>query len=152
MAIEAPLSSYKKNTFKIIIVVLISLSIYCVYDGYYNKKFIKTHTFEDVPDSTLLFNKKSPPYLIVGAVLLTGCFFVIRNKKIIADETDITIDGKQKISYESIQKIDKTNFKSKGYFVITYTGEGGKEINKKINDRTYDNLDKILDELVAKIT
>ena len=79
-------------------------------------------------------------------------WFAIRNKKLIADENELVINDKQRIPYDSIQKIDKTYFKSKGRFVITYKDDNGKEVDRKINDRQYDNLEPILDHLVAKIT
>ena len=39
-----------------------------------------------------------------------------------------------------------------GYFIITYKNKDGKEINRKLSDRKYDNLAPILDHLVEKIT
>ena len=153
MAIEAPISKYKKNTLRFGIVILIAFAIYCVYDGYYNEKFMKKHTDESGnPDSTLVFNKKSPPYLIGGAVVLGAYLFVIRNKKIIAGENELIISDKKRIPYDSIQKIDKTHFEKKGFFIITYKDASGSENEYKISDRTYDNLAAIVDELVAKIS
>ncbi len=64
----------------------------------------------------------------------------------------LIISDKKKISYDSIQKIDKTKFKSKGYFVVTYKNDDGGEVAQKISDKTYDNLEPILELLVAKIT
>jgi hypothetical protein len=153
MAIEAPLSKFKKNNFKIGIAICIGLAIYCIYDGYYNKKFIEKNTNEDgSPNSTLVFNQKSPPFFIGAAVLLGGYLFIMRNKKIIADEKELIISDKEKIPYDSIEKIDKTNFDSKGYFTITYKDKGGGEVNRRISDRKYDNLAAILEHLVAKIS
>ncbi|UCF43608.1 MAG: hypothetical protein JSV99_01375 [Planctomycetota bacterium] len=153
MAIEAPLSKFKKNNFKISIAICVGLAIWFAYDGYYNEDFKAKHTGEDgTPDSTLAFNQKSPPYLIGAAVLLGAHLFAIRNKKVIADEKELIISDKEKIPYDSIEKIDKTNFDSKGHFTITYKDEAGSEVNRKISDRTYDNLAAILEHLVAKIT
>jgi hypothetical protein len=56
------------------------------------------------------------------------------------------------VPYTSIQKIDKTHFSKKGFFVITYTDKGGKEVDRKMSDRKYDNLGPVLDHLVAKIS
>lgn len=153
MAIEAPLSKFKKNSFKIGVAVCIGLAIYCVYDGYYNKKFIEKNTNADgSPNSTLLFNQKSPPYLIGAAVLLGAYLFTIRNKKVVADENELIISDKERIPYNSIQKIDKTLFKSKGFFTITHKNNDGREVDRKLSDRTYDNLAAILEHLVAKIS
>jgi len=153
MAIEAPISKFKRNGLIIWMVVCIVVGAYCTYDGYFNEKFKEKHTNEDgTPDSTLSFNRKSPPFFVGAGILLGAYWFVIRNKKLIAGETELVFSDKDKIAYDSIQKIDKTHFKSKGRFVITYKDENGKEVNRKISDRTYDNLEPILDHLVAQIT
>jgi len=153
MAIEAPISKFKKNNLKIYIVVLVGIAIWCVYDGYFNEDWIKKHTDADGnPKTYLVFNKKAPQYFIGAAALLGAYLFVIRNKKIIAGENELIINDKDKISYDSIQKIDKTRFGSKGYCIITYKDEDGSEINRKLSGKTYDNLEAILDELVVKIS
>jgi len=153
MAIEAPVSRFRKNNLKIYIVVCAALATWFAYDGYFNKKFIEKHTDEEGnPDSTLVFNQKAPPFFAGAAVLLGVYLLTIKNKKIIADESELIISPKEKISYDSIQKIDKTNFESKGYFILTYEDEQGHQINRKISDRKYDNLGPILDHLVAKIS
>ncbi len=153
MAIEAPISKFKKNNLKIYIAVCIGLAIWCIYDGYFNEDWIKEHTNPDgTPKAYLVFNKKAP-YFFAGAGVLLGIYLsVIKNKKLIADENDLVISAKEKIAYDSIQKIDKTNFDSKGYFIVTYKSESGSEVNRTISDKTYDNLQAILDHLVAKIS
>ena len=153
MAIEAPLSKHKKNNFKIGIAICIGLAIWFAYDGYFNETFIEKHKDADGnPDSTLAFNQKSPPFFIGAAVLLGVYLLAVRNKKVITDEKELIIDDKERISYDSIQKINKTHFGSKGYFIITYKNKNGGEVNRKLSDRTYDNLTAVLDELVTKIT
>lgn len=153
MAIEAPLSKHKRNTFLIWMVVLIGFGVYCIYDGYFNEAFIEKNTDADgKADSTLLFNQKSPPFFIAAAVILGVWLLAIKNKKLTADDTELVIDGKKKIPYESIQKIDKTLFESKGHFTLTYRGQNGKEVDITLSDRTYDNLGAVLEHLVAKIS
>jgi hypothetical protein len=153
MAIEAPISKSKRNNLKIYIVVCILIAVWFGYDGYFNEKFKQKHTDKNgKPDSTLVSNQKAPPVFIAVAVLLGVYFFAIRNKRLIADENELVISNKEKISYDSIQKIDKTSFDSKGFFLITYKKQDGREVNRKISDRTYDNLAAILDKLVAKIS
>ena len=153
MAIEAPISKFKKNNLKIYIAVCIGLAIWCIYDGYFSEKFEKDHT-DDAGNAMgwLVVNRKAPPYLIGAAVLFGACLFAIRNKKLLADENDLIISDRKRISYSSIQKIDKTYFDKKGFFVITYKDKDGNEVNRRISDRKYDNLAAILDHLVAKIT
>ena len=151
MAIIAPISKYKKNTLRIFIVALIGLSIYCAYDGYYNQKFIEKNTEDGVQNSTLVFNRKAPPFMIGAAVIIGINLLLIRNKKVTADDQTV-ITCKQKISYDSIEQIDKTHFDSKGFFIITYKNEQGNNSQLKLSDRTYDNLSAVLDEIVSKIS
>ncbi len=153
MAITAPLSKYKKNNVKLYIAACIAITIWCIYDGYYNEKWIKEHTDPDgTPQTYLVFNRKAPYYLGGAAVLFGAYFFFFFLKKIAAESNELIINDSEKITYDSIEKIDKTNFKSKGYFVITYKDSGGREANRKISDRMYDNLEAVLNEVVAKIS
>ncbi len=157
MAVEAPLSKFKKNGFKIYITVLAALAIWFAYDGYLNKDFIKKHTLDHDtentrPDVTLVFNQKAPLFLLAGAAALAVYFFMTKDRKLTADDTALTINGKKVIAYDKIERIDKTHFDAKGYFVITYVAGGGKETDLKLSDRVYDNLSAVLDELVAKIS
>ncbi len=153
MAIEAPLIKNKKNIFKIYIAVCIGLAIWFGYDGYFNENFKERHTDANgTPDATLAVNQKAPPFFIGAGVLLGAYLFAIRNKKVIADENELIIRDKERIPYDSIQKIDKTLFDSKGYSLITYKDKNGSEVNRKLSDRTYDNLAAILEHLVAKIS
>lgn len=152
MAIEAPVSKYGKTNLIIYIVVCLGIATYCAYDGYFNKKFIEKHSPEGVPDTTLIFNQKAPPFFIGAAVLLCIRLFLMKNKKLVAEENELILSNKQRIAYDDIQQINKTYFDSKGYFLITYKQENGKETVQKISDRKYDNLKVVLDHLVAKIT
>ncbi len=151
MTIVAPISKYKKNTLKIIILVLVGLAIYCFYDGYYNQKFIEKNTDEGIANSTLAFNKKAPPFMIVAGVLVGIRLFLIRDKKVTADDQAI-VTCTQTITYDSINQIDKTHFDSKGYFVVTYKNEQGDNSQLKLDDRTYDNLPAVLEVLISKIS
>jgi hypothetical protein len=136
MAIEAPISKYKKTNLKIYIILCIAAAAWFAYDGYLNKDFIDKHTNEDgTPDSTLVFNQKSPPFFVAAAVLFGVYLFVVKNKKLIADENELIFSAKEKIPYNSIQSINKTYFDKKGFFVITYKDEHGKEIDRKISDK-----------------
>lgn len=151
MAIVAPVSKYKKNTLKIIILILVGLAIYCFYDGYYNQKFIEKNTDEGIANSTLAFNRKGPPFMIVAGVLVGIRLFLLKNKKVTADDRAI-VTCTQTITYDSIDQIDKTHFDSKGYFVVTYKNEQGDNSQLKLDDRTYDNLPAVLDLLISKIS
>lgn len=158
MAIEAPISKSRKNNLKIYAAACIIFAIVFAYDGYLSKyewshrsSFYKKHIKEGQPDDTMIFNRISPIFLVALAAVLIGRLRTLTDKKLLADENELIITDKEKIPYDSIQKIDKTNFDSKGFFLITYKNKDGSEVNRKISDKTYDNLEAILDKLVAKI-
>lgn len=152
MAIEAPLSKYKRNGLLVYIAVCIAAVLWLGYDGYLNKDFIAEHTDEQGKlDSTLVFNQKAPPFFIGAAVLLAGYFYAIRNRKLVAADDALLIAGK-KIPYDSIEKIDKTYFDKKGFFTVTYTDDKGASVQCKLSDRQYDSLGPILDHLVAQLS
>lgn len=150
MAIEAPLSKFKKQNFLLIIALLIGFGGWFAYDGYKNPTFIEKHTVDGVPDSTLQFNRKAPPVMIAAGVLMGVYLLTIRGKKLVAEENEL-ISGKVKIAYDAIEKINKTHFDKKGFFILTYT-ENGQAKDLKFSDRVYDNLPAVLDHIVSKIS
>jgi hypothetical protein len=152
MAIEAPVSKYKKTNCKIYIIVCILLAIWFGYDGYFNKNFIQKHTDEQgSPTWDLDFNRRSPPFFAGAAILLVLYYFTIKNKKLLAGENELIFNNKKRIAYDSIEKIDKTYFDSKGHFTIMYS-KNDKEHKCKLSKWNYDNLKEVLDFLVAKIS
>jgi len=161
MAIEAPISKFKKNNLKIYIGVCLLAALIFGYDGYLSKyewskryNFYKKNVLDNdgKPSATMQFNRKSPPVFAGVAVLIGVYLFSLKNKKIVAEENELVISRNERIPYDSIQKIDKTHFDSKGTFVFTYKNSDGKEVDRKLSDRTYDNLNAILDHLIAKIS
>ncbi len=153
MAIEAPLSKYKRNNFIIGIIVCLVMALWFGYDGRFNESFIAKHTNEQGrPDSTLVFNQKSPPFFLAGALLLGAYWYAIRKRKLVAAEDALVFAGGKKILYDAIEQIDKTHFETKGLFTLTYKTDGGRVVRHKLSDRQYDNLKPILEHLVAQIT
>ncbi len=159
MAIEAPYSKYSKNNFKIAIVLFVAMAIIFAYDGYLSKyewslrrSFYEEHVKDGKPDFDMVFNQKSPFVFVGLAAVTTAWFWARKNKKVLADENELIISDKERISYDSIQQIDKTYYEKKGFFVITYKDKGDNEVKRKLNDRTYDNLAAILEHLVATIS
>jgi hypothetical protein len=160
MAIEAPLSKYKRNNFLIGIAACLVLAVIFAYDGYLSKypwsqrrSFYDKHTTEQGrPDGALVFNQKSPPFLVAGALLLGAYWYAIRNRKLVAAEDALVFGGRKKIPYDAIEQIDKTYFETKGLFTITYKSENGRLVRYKLSDRQYDNLKPILEHLVAQIS
>lgn len=152
MAVVAPFSQYKKTNFKIYIVMLAAFAVYFAYDGYYNQTFIRKHTNIGKPDSTLVFNRKVPPVLLIAAAAVAIWYWKVKDKKIIADDEAIIFSEKDKILYSSIESINKTSYDSKGFFVIEYKSADGQQQQRKVSNRTYDNLNAVLEVLVSKIT
>lgn len=159
MAIEAPYSKYNKTSFKIAIFFCIGAAVIFAYDGYLSKyewsmrrSFYEKHVIDGKPDGDMVFNQKSPFAFIALAVILALWYNARKNRKLIADENELIINDIKKIPYDSIEKINKTYFDSKGYFTITYKNKDGKEIDQKLSDRMYDNMKEILELLVKKIS
>lgn len=160
MTIEAPLSRYKKQNFLIMIGILTAAAVIFAYDGYLSQykwsgrySFYEEHVVQNngVPSSDMNFNRYSPPFFILGGVLVGVYFFVVRNKKVVADESGLKASGKT-VEYGAIEKINKTYFDRKGFFVVTYKDPQGRSCDLKLSDRTYDNLPAVLDHLIAKIS
>lgn len=153
MTVEAPFSRHRKNNLLIYIGLCAVFAVWLGYDGYFNEGFKQRHTDVDgKADGSLVFNQKAAPVLACAAVLLAGYLVAVRNRKIIANDKELVISGKERISYDSIQRINKTFFESKGSFVLTYRDGRGKEADRKLSDRDYDNLAAILDKVVAEIS
>jgi hypothetical protein len=160
MAIEAPISKYKKTNFKIYIAACIIFAVVFAYDGYLSKyewsrrrSFYEKHIKDGRPDATMIFNQITPILLAAAAIGLGARLWALKDKKLVADESELMISNREKISYDSIQKIEKTHFDpTRGYFIVTYKNKEGNEVNRKISSKTYDNLAAILEKLVAKIS
>lgn len=160
MAIEAPLSSYKKKNFMIILIILIGVTVIFGYDGYLSKyewsmrhSFYQKHVIDNngIPDTDMNFNRKSPPvFLACAAAVAVYYFAVVAKKKITAGDDALIVNG-QSVNYDAIESINKTHFDSKGYFIVTYA-DNGQSKDVKISDRTYDNLPAVLDHIVTKIS
>ncbi len=146
MAIEAPLSKYKRNSFLIGIAVCVGLSLWCAYDGYLST------TFKEAHPEWWVTNRVAPFVLLPLAAALGVWSYAIRGRKLVANESELVIAGKTSIAYEAIQSIDKTHFDAKGFFTIIYKQAGGSEARRKLSDRDYDNLPAVLDHLISKIT
>jgi hypothetical protein len=153
MAIEAPYSKYRIHNCFIIIGVFIAISGWCIYDGYMNEKWIKEHTNDDGSPMAYLIVNRTAPFVLLPSCLLAGAFwFLVKDKKLVGDENELIISENEKIGYDSIEKIDKTHYEKKGFFVITYKTPSGNEEDKTISYKTYDNTKKLLEHIVSKIS
>jgi hypothetical protein len=139
--------------------VCLLAAIIFAYDGYLSKykwsmrySFYKKQVLDNdgKPTHTMIFNRKSPPFFLAGAVFFAVILYLIKDQKLIADENELIINNKKRIPYDSIQQIDKTYFEKKGFFVITFNDK--KQARIKLSNRNYDNLPAVLEHLVAKIS
>ena len=151
MSIEAPLSKYRKHNLLLIAIMLTVAAVWFWYDGRYSQNFIAKHTVNGVPDSTLNFNLKSPPYMLIAAAIIGVRLWMLKGKKIVAGDKELNY-GKLTIPYDRIDSIDKTYFDKKGFFVIHYRDDNQQVMQLKLSDRGYDNLPAVLDYLTTKIT
>ncbi|MBE0536134.1 MAG: hypothetical protein IH624_10740 [Phycisphaerae bacterium] len=161
MAVEAPLSKYKKDNYRIGIAVLVVFGILFAYDGYLSQyewsmrqSFYKEHVLDNdgVPDGTMQLNRSLPPVFAVIAALLAVRLVMVRGRRITAGDEALILPNGKTIAYDRIEQIDKTHFDSKGFFVVTYKTDRGAEANLRLTSRAYDNMPAILDVLTAKIT
>ncbi len=157
--IEAPVSKFRKNNLKLYIVFCFIGAIIFAYDGYLSeyswsgrRSFYEEHVKDGKADEDMIFNRYAPIFLVGLAGFLACKLSVLKNRKLIADENELIFNDKEKIQCDSIQKIDKTHFDSKGHFIITYRLQNGKDSSRKISSRSYDNLQAVLDHLIAKIS
>ncbi len=152
MDIVAKYSSYRLGNIKIAIFVLLGLSVWFVYDGYYNQKFIDKHTSaEGKADDTLIVHKYFAYFSIPIAAAAAAAFFVNRKKQIVASQDALLISEGCRIPYDVIEEVDHTDFDTSEKFSITYA-EGG--VNKKLvlSKKKWDGLDKVLEYVISKIS
>ena len=152
MAVEAPISRFKKNNIKIYMVACLLGAAWFGYDGYVSKDFQKEHTDADGKmDSTLYANKKGAPIALAGAIVLAFYFLAIKDRKVVADESELKLPAEDAIPYAKIESLDKTHFAQKGYFIINYKDWKDRPTSKKLSDRNWDNLAAVVDHLTVKL-
>lgn len=159
MAIEAPYSSFKVKNCKLYAIACIIVAVVLAYDGYCSKydwskrqSFYNKHTdSEGNIDGTIKFNRNVPFVLLPLAAAYVVRFFMVKDRKIVADDNAVIFADKT-VTYDSIEKINKTHFDSKGFFILTYKDAEKVECDLKFSDRYYDNLPAILDHIVTKIS
>ncbi|MFI4910670.1 MAG: hypothetical protein ACIAQZ_03280 [Sedimentisphaeraceae bacterium JB056] len=152
MNIVAKYSSYRLGNIKIAIGVLIVLSIWCVYDGYHNQKFIDKHTKADgKADHTLIFSQKFPYFGVIATFGFAGAFVKRRRMQLTADDDVLVLSNGKKVPYDNIEEIDHTAFDENGKFSFKYM-ENGQEKSVTLSKKTWDDLEKLLKHLISKIS
>jgi hypothetical protein len=148
MAAVATLGTYRKTNFKIGIFVCLALSVWLAYDGYFNQTFIQKNTIDGKANSTVVWNQRLPFLLVPLAGLFAIRWWMVKDKKIVADGKTLVLDNGEQIDYDRIEKIDKKDFEKKGHFIIYYRDAAGKEVTRKLSDRNFNGLENVLAELV----
>ncbi len=148
----AKYSSYRLGNIKIAIFVLLGLSAWFVYDGYYNQKFIDKHTSaEGEADHTLIFHKYVAYFSVPAAGVAAVAFFINRKKRIVAGQDALQVNDGLSIPYDTMEEIDHTEYDTSGKFSITYV-DGGANKKLVLTKKSWDNLDKVLEYMISKIS
>ncbi|MCP4710512.1 MAG: hypothetical protein GY869_17960 [Planctomycetes bacterium] len=152
MAVEVVGSRYTCRTNLIIAAACVVFGLWFLYDGWLNEEFIKDHTdkITEEIDPTLQSNRTWIPlgcsvvmiYFVISTVRL-------KSKKIVTDSEGLVISDGQKIAFSDIRQIDKRFFEQKGYFAVEYE-QAGQTKEMKFDDRTWDGLGLLLDEIVKQ--
>ena len=152
MDLIAKYSSYRLGNIKIAVAVLLGISVWCVYDGYYNQKFIEKHTIaEGKADDTLIFHRYFAYFGVPGAIAAAGAYMVLRKKQLTAGDDGLILDNGDKILYKAIEELDHTDYDLDGKFKITYICSGSEKAIFLTNKK-WDGLDKVLECLISKIS
>jgi len=150
MTVEATGSKFTRNNRFYLTALCLAGALWFGYDGWFGSYRDKELESNDgKPTASLLFNQYSPIPLTLIALCSLYFGFRITSKKIEADEEGLVLSGGEKIPYRTMKKIDKRRFKNKGLFSIAYETDTG-EKTLKLTDRQYDNLGKLLDEIVRQ--
>ena len=150
MSLEIKYSSYRVGNWGIWALIMLGLSVWFTYDGYFSEKFIADHTVDGVADDTLKMNQRFW-YVGVPLGLVSGVMYFICNKKrITADDEKITLNTGKTIKFDSIEAVDHTEFKSKGRFVVEYE-DGGKQ-KYIFSNKAWDGLEPLLENIISKIS
>lgn len=136
MALVCGLAKSRKMKWIIYIILALGAGIYCYYDGFVSEKYLK-----DL--SNLWFNRVGSIVLAVAFVVLVIGFFVILKTRIAADDDGIDVNGKSKIPWKDIVRIDDGNVE-KGLVDIFYTVEGQEE-KWTADSYKIDRFDELLD-------
>jgi len=154
MAVEVVGSKYTSRTNLLIAAACVVFGLWFLYDGWLNQEFIQGHTDIDEAtgeqkiDGDLQLNRTWIP-LGCGVVMI---YFVIsavrlKSKKIVTDSEGLILNDGRKIAFNDIRQIDKRFFDQKGYFAIEYE-QADQTKEMKFDDRTWDGLGLLLDEIV----
>jgi len=174
MTVVAPASKVSRQNAWIITIMCVALALWFLYDGWISQSFQDKHLvnkdkvslkkfkeqsrqpdfqpdLQDFqPDVQLKFHRYwGPP--ICGALAV---FFLIaalraRSRKVLCDDTGLTLANGQTIPYSKIKQIDKSFFEKEGHFTITCAQDV--PVGKvKLSSRKYDNLAALLSEIISR--
>ena len=150
MAMTAGPSKYAMKMNYIYIALCVGFTIYMIYDGYFNQKFIDKYTKEDgSPKITLTINKSWGPIgCAAGAIWFGIATYSLSRRKLVVDEKGLTFEDGTFIPLDSLTKIDKSKFKKSGKILIDYEVDGETK-TFKLRDSIYDDIKGILDEILV---
>ena len=155
MATEATGSSFSRNNNLIVAVVCLAAAAWFGYDGWLGQyrqdqlDINEQKTGIRKPTVNLYVNQYIPVVLVPLAVLNLIGAAKCKSRKIVADDEAVTLNNGREIKYADITKIDRRLFEKSGRFTIEYTDSGRTGL-AKFDDRKYDNLGILLDEIIKQ--
>jgi hypothetical protein len=153
MAVEATGSQFARKNAIIFFVVSLGIGLYFFHDGWlgwfggYMQKQLDEGGGK--PTLDLQFNRYAPFVLWIVSVYSLIGYIRIPKRRLVADDTGLTVQDQPAIPYTSITHIDNRQFKKSGYFLVG-VNDGGQKKELKFSDRKYDNLGLLLDELIKQ--
>ncbi len=142
MAIIGVLANARKWRLVIYMLASAACSVYCYYDGWINKAY---QTEAKAGDR--LFNQVGAIVLGVLFVILIVRFFLALKTRVVVDESGMDVNGKFKIAWPSIIRVDDRNLE-KGLLDIFYKGtEGGSEKKYVLDNYKVTSFDEMVEEI-----
>ena len=145
--VEAKYSRHRLNNLLLYAVVCFVVAGWFAIDGHLRDSFIEEHTVDGVPDATLVFNQKSPPFFVAFGVLFIVRFVLVRKRKVVAGNAGLSVPKVGEISYSSITEVAEGN----SSFYITFRSGSDEEIELELSARQYDGVADVASFVSEKV-
>jgi hypothetical protein len=116
-------------------------AVYCYYDGWINPAYKTPAEY-----GNQLFNRAGTVVLGALFIYFLISFFAILKTRVVADETGIDVNGKFKIDYSSITRVNDKNYE-KGLMDLYYKDSGGQEKKYTLDNYKITSFEDIVEEI-----
>ncbi len=141
MAVVGTLTSSRKMRWVLYMILSAGFSAYCYYDGWINPKY---QVQEEL--SNRMFNQVGAVVLAVVFIVLVIRYLVqVSKTRVVVDDTGIEVNGKVKIGYQAIVRVDDKNLE-KGLLDIFYR-EGAAERKYVLDNYVVTNFEEMVEEI-----